>query len=73
MFALDAEQCVVSRYAGADTDAALVQVLEENAIVSEITFGETGGGAAMVQGSYVGQDQSALMFVDLDRGGRGAD
>ncbi|ORY88110.1 hypothetical protein BCR35DRAFT_31816 [Leucosporidium creatinivorum] len=33
-------------------------VLEENAIVSEITFGETGGGAAMVQGSYVGADQT---------------
>ncbi|KAI5474454.1 transcription factor TFIIIB complex subunit brf1 [Pseudohyphozyma bogoriensis] len=33
-------------------------VLEENAIVSEITFGETSGGAAMVQGSYVGADQT---------------
>ncbi|KAL8293709.1 hypothetical protein RQP46_000410 [Phenoliferia psychrophenolica] len=33
-------------------------VLEENNIVSEITFGETGGGAAMVQGSYVGADQT---------------
>ncbi|SCV67423.1 BQ2448_5034 [Microbotryum intermedium] len=33
-------------------------VLEENAIVSEITFGETGGGAAIVQGSYVGADQT---------------
>ncbi|KZS95160.1 cyclin-like protein [Sistotremastrum niveocremeum HHB9708] len=30
-------------------------VVEENTIVSEITFGETSGGAAMVQGSYVGQ------------------
>lgn len=28
-------------------------VLEENAIVNEITFGETSGGAAIVQGSYV--------------------
>lgn len=35
-------------------------VLSENGIVSEITFGETSGGAAMVQGSYVGADQSAL-------------
>ncbi|BGP15753.1 hypothetical protein JCM10213_007952 [Rhodosporidiobolus nylandii] len=33
-------------------------VLSENAIVSEITFGETSGGAAMVQGSYVGNDQT---------------
>ncbi|KIM73778.1 hypothetical protein PILCRDRAFT_828829 [Piloderma croceum F 1598] len=30
-------------------------VIEENTIVSEITFGETSAGAAMVQGSYVGQ------------------
>ncbi|KZP13611.1 BRF1-domain-containing protein [Athelia psychrophila] len=30
-------------------------VVEESAIVSEVTFGETSGGAAMVQGSYVGQ------------------
>jgi len=34
-------------------------VMSENGIVSEITFGETSGGAAMVQGSYVGADQSA--------------
>jgi len=33
-------------------------VLTENNIVSEVTFGETGSGAAMVQGSYVGADQS---------------
>ncbi|KAF7361246.1 BRF1-domain-containing protein [Mycena sanguinolenta] len=30
-------------------------VVEENAIVSEITFGETASGGAMVQGSFVGQ------------------
>ncbi|KII84965.1 hypothetical protein PLICRDRAFT_45822 [Plicaturopsis crispa FD-325 SS-3] len=30
-------------------------VVEENTIVSEVVFGETSGGAAMVQGSYVGQ------------------
>ncbi|KAJ7916525.1 BRF1-domain-containing protein [Mycena leptocephala] len=30
-------------------------VIEENAIVSEITFGETSSGGAMVQGSFVGQ------------------
>ncbi|GAA5968798.1 hypothetical protein JCM11641_000736 [Rhodosporidiobolus odoratus] len=33
-------------------------VLSDNAIVSEITFGETSGGAAMVQGSYVANDQT---------------
>ncbi|KAF8526611.1 BRF1-domain-containing protein [Hysterangium stoloniferum] len=30
-------------------------VVEENTIVAEISFGETSNGAAMVQGSYVGQ------------------
>ncbi|KAJ7743965.1 BRF1-domain-containing protein [Mycena maculata] len=30
-------------------------VIEENGIVSEITFGETSSGGAMVQGSFVGQ------------------
>lgn len=33
-------------------------VVEENTIVSEVTFGETSAGAAMVQGSYVGQGSS---------------
>ncbi|KAF8502973.1 hypothetical protein JB92DRAFT_2833534 [Gautieria morchelliformis] len=33
-------------------------VVEENAIVAEVTFGETSNGAAMVQGSYVGQGQT---------------
>lgn len=33
-------------------------VVEENTIVNEITFGETNSGAAMVQGSYVGQGSS---------------
>lgn len=33
-------------------------VVEENTIVTEVTFGETSNGAAMVQGSYVGQGQS---------------
>ncbi|ODV97584.1 hypothetical protein PACTADRAFT_47475, partial [Pachysolen tannophilus NRRL Y-2460] len=33
------------------------QVQEENPIVSEVTFGETSNGAAMVQGSFVGADQ----------------
>ncbi|KAM0752536.1 BRF1-domain-containing protein [Meredithblackwellia eburnea MCA 4105] len=43
--------------AGNSICTACGTVLEENAIVSEITFGETSGGAAMVQGSYVGADQ----------------
>ena len=38
-------------------------VLTENNIVSEVTFGETGSGAAMVQGSYVGADQSKQSSV----------
>ena len=33
-------------------------VVEENTIVNEISFGETSSGAAMVQGSYVGQGSS---------------
>ncbi|GAA6013453.1 hypothetical protein JCM11491_006088 [Sporobolomyces phaffii] len=33
-------------------------VLTENNIVSEVQFGETGSGAAMVQGSFVGADQT---------------
>jgi transcription initiation factor TFIIIB Brf1 subunit/transcription initiation factor TFIIB len=40
-------------------------VVEENTIVNEITFGETGSGAAMVQGSYVGQGASE--FSDHQR------
>lgn len=32
--------------------------MEENTIVSEVTFGETSTGAAMVQGAYVGQGSS---------------
>jgi hypothetical protein len=34
------------------------QVLEENAIVAEVTFGEASSGAAIVQGSYVGANSS---------------
>ena len=52
----------LSAFETAVTDELIcVQVLEENVIVSEITFGETGGGAAMVQGSYVGADQSTSL------------
>lgn len=46
------------------TDAVdVLQVLEESSIVAEVTFGETSGGAAIVQGSYVGADQSMLGFT----------
>lgn len=37
-------------------------VVEENTIVSEITFGESSNGAAMVQGSYVGQGSSTSVY-----------
>jgi len=32
--------------------------VEENVIVNEVAFGETSTGAAMVQGSFVGQGAS---------------
>lgn len=38
-------------------------VVEENTIVNEIAFGETSNGAAMVQGSFVGQGASESYFV----------
>jgi hypothetical protein len=34
------------------------QVAEENGIVAEVTFGENSSGAAIVNGAYVGADQS---------------
>jgi transcription initiation factor TFIIIB Brf1 subunit/transcription initiation factor TFIIB len=39
-------------------------VLEENTIINEVSFGETAAGAAMVQGSYVGQGASKFGRVD---------
>ena len=36
--------------------------MEENTIVNEVTFGETSNGAAMVQGSFVGQGASKFDF-----------
>ena len=36
--------------------------MEENTIVNEVAFGETSNGAAMVQGSFVGQGASMLFF-----------
>ena len=38
-------------------------VVEENAIVNEVAFGETSNGAAMVQGSFVGQGASECRCV----------
>jgi len=38
-------------------------VIEENTIVNEVTFGETSTGAAMVQGSYVGQGASKSFYT----------
>ena len=35
-------------------------VVEENTIVSEVAFGESSSGAAIVQGSFVGQGSSML-------------
>ena len=40
-------------------------VVEENTIVNEVSFGETAAGAAMVQGSYVGQGASKLVRSKL--------
>ncbi|ODV87277.1 hypothetical protein CANARDRAFT_21240 [[Candida] arabinofermentans NRRL YB-2248] len=37
-------------------------VMEENPIVSEVTFGENAAGAATVQGAFVGSDQSRANF-----------
>ncbi|CAI5755635.1 unnamed protein product [Candida verbasci] len=38
-------------------------VLEENPIVSEVQFGESSSGAAMVQGAMVGADQARATFT----------
>lgn len=35
--------------------------------MNEITFGETGSGAAMVQGSYVGQGSRECFFLLVER------
>lgn len=43
----------------------MLQVAEESGIVSEITFGETSTGAAVVSGAYVGHDQSWWTFLRL--------
>ncbi|EIN10033.1 cyclin-like protein [Punctularia strigosozonata HHB-11173 SS5] len=48
-------------------------VVEENTIVSEVTFGETSSGAAMVQGSYVAQGATRARMGGFfgNRGGDG--
>lgn len=38
-------------------------VCEDNPIVSEVTFGETSAGAAVVQGSFIGAGQSHASFM----------
>lgn len=37
-------------------------VISENALVSEVTFGETSGGAAMAHGTLVAEGSSAFSF-----------
>lgn len=52
-------------YHTASGDLACVNcgsVMEENPIVSEVTFGENAAGAATVQGSYISNDQSHATF-----------
>ncbi|OLL24572.1 Transcription factor IIIB subunit [Neolecta irregularis DAH-3] len=44
-------------------------IVEENAIVSEITFGEASSGAAVVQGSFVGADQTHARMGGLRKQG----
>jgi transcription factor IIIB subunit 2 len=44
------------------------RVYEDAPIVSEVTFGETSNGAAVVQGSFVGADQAHATFATGPRG-----
>lgn len=44
-------------------------VIEENTIVNEVGFGETASGAAMVQGSFVGQGASEWILCLAIYGG----
>lgn len=44
------------------------RVYEDAPIVSEVTFGEASNGAAVVQGSFVGADQSHATFATGPRG-----
>ncbi|KAI3404995.1 BRF1 [Candida oxycetoniae] len=55
----------VNRYTAAGDISCLRcgTVLEENPIVSEVQFGESSSGAAMVQGAMVGADQARASFA----------
>lgn len=55
----------VNRYTAAGDVSCLRcgTVLEENPIVSEVQFGESSSGAAMVQGAMVGADQARAIFA----------
>lgn len=55
----------VNRYTAAGDVSCLRcgTVLEENPIVSEVQFGESSSGAAMVQGAMVGADQARATFA----------
>lgn len=55
-----------------DASAACIDcgiVLEESRIVSDVTFAENSAGGAVVQGSYVGNDQSACAREARERKG----
>lgn len=69
------KQCGGTEFArdihSASSDLACQQcgsVYEENPIVSEVTFGEASNGAAVVQGSFVGADQSHATYTGGPRG-----
>lgn len=67
-------QCGSSRteaYDNAVTCADCGCVLEESQIVSDITFGETGSGGAVVQGSYVANDSREWRAPQRRRGAGG--
>lgn len=55
----------VNRYTAAGDVSCLRcgTVMEENPIVSEVQFGESSSGAAMVQGAMVGADQARATFA----------
>lgn len=61
----DHTQFDVNRYTAAGDVSCLRcgTVLEENPIVSEVQFGESSSGAAMVQGAMVGADQARATFA----------
>lgn len=54
-------KCCDEPNVGTDEEGAICyncgHVFQESAIVSEVTFGETAGGAAMVEGGFIGENQ----------------